>query len=93
MSDDLPGSLCTTNAVRALIEELQFTLGEGPCLDAYHHNQVVLEPTWLTPAPSAGWHSRPKHSRSGWGRCSGSRCGSARPAGVPSTSTRNDLAP
>lgn len=45
MSGDLPrGSLCTTNAVSHLIEELQYTLGEGPCLDAYHHDEVVSEP-------------------------------------------------
>lgn len=49
MSGDLPGSLCTTNAVSALIEELQFTLGEGPCLDAYNHDQVVLEPDLADP--------------------------------------------
>ena len=61
MSGDLPGSLCTTNAVSALIEELQFTLGEGPCMDAYNHTQVVLEPDladpriprWLAFAPKA----------------------------------------
>lgn len=28
------GSVCTTNDVSALIEELQYTLGEGPCVDA-----------------------------------------------------------
>ena len=28
------GSLCSTNSVSALIEDLQFTLGEGPCIDA-----------------------------------------------------------
>ena len=61
MSGDLPASLCTTNAVSSLIEELQFTLGEGPCLDAYNHNQVVLEPDladprsprWVAFAPKA----------------------------------------
>ena len=37
MSDDpyTRGSLCSTNAISALIEDLQFTLGEGPCVDAY----------------------------------------------------------
>lgn len=61
MSGDVPGSLCTTNAVSALIEELQFTLGEGPSMDAYNHGQVVLEPDladprtprWLAFAPKA----------------------------------------
>ena len=37
MSGDIPqGSLCSTNDVSALIEDLQYTLGEGPCVDAYH---------------------------------------------------------
>ncbi len=45
MSGDLPrGSLCTTNEVSDLIEELQYTLGEGPCVDAYTQGRVVLEP-------------------------------------------------
>jgi hypothetical protein len=45
MSGDIPrGSLCTTNAVSHLIEELQYTLGEGPCVDAYRQDQVVAEP-------------------------------------------------
>ncbi len=36
MSGDVPrGSLCTTDAVSAAIEELQYALGEGPCMDAY----------------------------------------------------------
>jgi hypothetical protein len=36
MSGDMPrGSLCTINDVSQLIEDLQYTLGEGPCLDAY----------------------------------------------------------
>jgi GAF domain-containing protein len=51
MSGDLPqGSLCTTNSVSSLINELQFTLGEGPCIDAYHHDKVVLEPDLAHPA-------------------------------------------
>jgi len=45
MSGDLPlGSVCTTNDVSALIEDLQFTLGEGPCVDAFTHRLPVLEP-------------------------------------------------
>jgi hypothetical protein len=51
MSGDLPqGSLCTTNAVSHLIEELQYTLGEGPCVDAYQHDHVVLEPDLARPS-------------------------------------------
>ncbi|MGC9960567.1 MAG: GAF and ANTAR domain-containing protein [Acidimicrobiales bacterium] len=62
MSGDLPrGSLCTTDAVSALIEQLQYDLGEGPCVDAYKEDRPVLEPDlarpstirWLAFAPPA----------------------------------------
>jgi len=44
MSDELPaGSACTTDDVSALIEDLQYTLGEGPCVDAYRLGRPVLE--------------------------------------------------
>jgi len=50
MSGDVPhGSLCSTNEVSALIEDLQYTLGEGPCVDAYRADQVVLEPDLADP--------------------------------------------
>lgn len=50
MSGDLPaGSLCTTDEVSHLIEDLQFTLGEGPCVDAHHQGQVVSEPDLANP--------------------------------------------
>ena len=41
MSGDIPqGTLCTTNDVSALIEELQFTLGEGcNCSSRRHKNR------------------------------------------------------
>jgi hypothetical protein len=59
--DRAQGSLFTTNEVSALIEELQFSLGEGPCLDAYRQDKVVAEPDlanpftprWLAFAPAA----------------------------------------
>jgi hypothetical protein len=51
MTDDAPrGSVCTTNAVSALIEQLQFDLGEGPCVDAYRFDRPVLEPDLAQPA-------------------------------------------
>jgi hypothetical protein len=50
MSGDIPrGSLCTTDEVSHLIEELQYTLGEGPCVDAYQQDAVVTEPDLADP--------------------------------------------
>jgi hypothetical protein len=59
--DTQQGSVCSSNAVSALIEELQFTLGEGPCVDAHTEDRPVLEadladpavPRWLAFAPPA----------------------------------------
>jgi GAF domain-containing protein len=50
MSGDVAhGSVCTSNEVSALIERLQFALGEGPCLDAFHQDRPVLEPDLVHP--------------------------------------------
>ena len=50
MSGELPlGSVCTTGEVSALIEDLQYTLGEGPCVDAYSLDRPVLEPDLADP--------------------------------------------
>ena len=50
MSGDIPrGSLCTTDEVSQLIEELQYTLGEGPCVDAHQQDKVVAEPDLADP--------------------------------------------
>ena len=50
MSGDIPsGSLCTTNEVSSVIEDLQYTLGEGPCVDAYQLDRVVVEPDLANP--------------------------------------------
>ncbi|MEY2426501.1 MAG: hypothetical protein QOI61_2073 [Actinomycetota bacterium] len=50
MSDDIPhGSVCTTDDVSALIEQLQYDLGEGPCVDAYRLDRPVLEPDLAEP--------------------------------------------
>jgi GAF domain-containing protein len=59
--DVVRGSICSSNEVSALIEDLQYTLGEGPCVDAYQQDQPVLEPDladpgvsrWLAFAPPA----------------------------------------
>lgn len=51
MSGDVAyGSLCTTDEVSQLIEELQYSLGEGPCVDAYNDDRVVTEPDLADPA-------------------------------------------
>lgn len=51
MSGDVPsGSLCTTDSVSDLIEQLQYSLGEGPCVDAYNHDEPVLEPDLAHPS-------------------------------------------
>lgn len=51
MSGDVPrGSVCSTDGVSALIEELQFELGEGPCVDAFTTDRPVLEPDLANPA-------------------------------------------
>src|SRR5438874_129155 len=50
MSGDMPrGSLGSTDEVSRLIEELQYTLGEGPCIDAYAQDRVVTEPDLADP--------------------------------------------
>lgn len=53
MSGDLPaGSVATTDGVSTVIEDLQFALGEGPCIDAYRTDRPVLEPDLAHPAVS-----------------------------------------
>jgi GAF domain-containing protein len=47
-------SVGTTNAVTALTEELQYTLGEGPCVDAHDRQRPVVEPD-LAGAPTNRW--------------------------------------
>jgi GAF domain-containing protein len=51
MSGDTPrGSVCSTDEVSALIEQLQFDLGEGPCIDACQQDRPILEPDLVDPA-------------------------------------------
>ena len=62
LSGEVPsGSLCSTDEISALIEELQYTLGEGPCVDACRSHDAVLVPDlvaddasrWMGFAPRA----------------------------------------
>ena len=69
MNEELPrGSVCTTDEVSALIEQLQYQLGEGPCVDAHNLERPIFEadlarpgtPRWLGfsgPAVAAGAHA------------------------------------
>jgi hypothetical protein len=51
MTDDVQrGSVRTTDEVSAIVEDLQFELGEGPCVEAYLVQRPVLEPDLAAPA-------------------------------------------
>lgn len=55
MSGDIArGSVCTTDEISALIAQLQYDLGEGPCLDAYDQDRPVLVEDLLDPT-STRW--------------------------------------
>jgi hypothetical protein len=52
LSGEMPqGSVCTTNDVSAMIEDLQYTLGEGPGMDAHRGGVAVFEPDLAAPKP------------------------------------------
>jgi hypothetical protein len=65
MTDDNDGGTVAASDARSrTLEELQFTLGEGPCIDAYASRRPVLEPDlgthgirrWPGYAPAAREH-------------------------------------
>jgi len=43
------GTLGSSDAAMGVVEELQFTLGEGPCLDSYRLGRPILEPSLADP--------------------------------------------
>ncbi|WP_411147139.1 ANTAR domain-containing protein [Streptomyces sp. A30] len=47
--------LCSTDDVSEQLEELQLTLGEGPCVDAFTDGSAVLAPDLLTGALQDRW--------------------------------------
>jgi len=47
--------LGATNSVGAHIEELQYSLGEGPCVSAFNDKQPVLVPDLRAPDAAARW--------------------------------------
>ena len=84
LSGDVPkASLCTTNATSTLIEDLQYTLGEGPCVDAHRDGTVTLEPDLADPAVLRWPAFAPPAIAGGRGRCLDSRSGSAQPVWGP----------
>jgi len=57
LSDELAqGSLCTTEGVAAYLDDLGFTLGEGPALDAHAGGRPVLVDDLAAPVGSR-WHA------------------------------------
>ena len=38
------GTVCTSDPVAEAVEEVQFTLGEGPCVDAFNSREPVFVP-------------------------------------------------
>ena len=62
--DNHGGTVAASDARSRTLEELQFTLGEGPCIDAYASRRPVLEPDldthgirrWPGYAPAAQEH-------------------------------------
>jgi len=48
------GSVCTTDEVSRSIEELQYMLGEGPCIDAHRQHAPIVEPDLAHPS-TARW--------------------------------------
>jgi hypothetical protein len=52
MTDSGPGAmLAATDGAARVMEELQFTLGEGPCVDASRQHRPVLQPDLSETAP------------------------------------------
>ncbi|MFD3624575.1 GAF and ANTAR domain-containing protein [Streptomyces sp. DSM 116494] len=47
--------LCSTDEISGRLEELQLTLGEGPCVDAFARGSAVLTPDLLTAGLQAHW--------------------------------------
>ena len=69
------GSWCTPDAVSVVMEETQYTLGEGPCVDAYRLEVPVVEPDLANPWTVRWAAFSPVCSRPGLGPCSASRFG------------------
>jgi hypothetical protein len=50
LADELAhGSLCTTDGMAAYLDDLQYSLGEGPCIDANRVGKAMMEPELGSP--------------------------------------------
>jgi hypothetical protein len=55
MTLDVPrGSVCTSDEVSTVIEDIQYSTGEGPCVEAYHQDRPIVEPD-LAQAAAGRW--------------------------------------
>ena len=54
VEDEHRGTFGSSDATSDVVEELQFTLGEGPCIDTYRTGRPVAEPDLAHPA-EARW--------------------------------------
>ena len=89
MTDEGPaGIVAATDGAALLLEELQFTLGEGPCVDASRTGRPVLQPDLARTAPLR-WPAFADGALEppGSAPSSPSRCGSAASGSGCSTST------
>jgi hypothetical protein len=54
MTGEQAGPLCASNARMRMVEDLQFTTGEGPCRDAFASGHPVSAPTFVDLAVANG---------------------------------------
>jgi hypothetical protein len=52
MVGEASGPVCASDATSARVEELQYTLGEGPCIDSHRLGGPVFEPDLAAGGPS-----------------------------------------
>lgn len=59
MSGTNSGPVCASDERMGRLEDLQFSLGEGPCRDAYNIGLPIIEPDLECPAPGRWPHYTP----------------------------------
>ena len=90
-SPDHQSPVWATDAVAQRIDELQFRLAEGPCVEAFTSGVPVLVTDIAEGVDESGRCSRPRPCGRPWrGGCMSSRCSAGRSASGCSTSTGTD---